>query len=172
MAVCYTFLFSIFYRAKTSSSAFQLESSVVSCLAKKWYIMSGLRVSLAQSTYEAINALQISTRALLMSCPLSGHLDKGSHYLAYLSTEELGLSEINSAEGTELPLEILKVNIMVKYFKSNYLHFYSIFHSLYKQCNYKYLHWWFPNYFSVDRLKFSEGLSGAFHSLCSYFLQL
>jgi hypothetical protein len=101
---------SIFYRAKTSSVAFHLESAVAPCLAKKWYVMSGLRVSLAQSTLEAINALQISTQTLVMSCPLSGQLDKRNHYLAFLSAQGLGIAEINTDEGTELPLGILKVN--------------------------------------------------------------
>jgi hypothetical protein len=103
-------LSSIFFRTKTSSLAFHTENAVVPCIAKKWYVMSGLRVSLAEATLEAINALQISTQTLVVSCPLSGQLDKGNHYLAFLSAEGLGIAEINTDEGAELPLGVLKVN--------------------------------------------------------------
>lgn len=103
---------STFYRAKTSSVAFCLESTTAPCLAKKWYVMSGLRVLIARSTLEAINTLQICTKTLVMSCPLSGQLDKSNHYLAFLGKEGLGIAEINTDEGTELPLGILKVNTM------------------------------------------------------------
>ncbi|KDR15859.1 vezatin-like isoform X3 [Zootermopsis nevadensis] len=101
-------LFRGFTLAKTSSVAFCLESTAAPCLAKKWYVMSGLRVLIARSTLEAINTLQICTKTLVMSCPLSGQLDKSNHYLAFLGKEGLGIAEINTDEGTELPLGILK----------------------------------------------------------------
>jgi len=74
--------------------------------------MSGLRVSIAQSALEAINVLQIATQTLVTSCPLSGQLDKRNHYSAFLSAEDLGIAGIDTAEGAELPLVLLKVNII------------------------------------------------------------
>lgn len=76
--------------------------------------MSGLRLSVAQSALQAINVMQDSVKALIMMCPLSGHLDKRNHYSAYLSVEELGIAEIDTTEDSELPLGILKVNIFVE----------------------------------------------------------
>jgi hypothetical protein len=75
--------------------------------------MSGLRLSVAQSALQAINVMQDSVKALVMMCPLSGHLDKRNHYLAYLSVEELGIAETDTAEDSELPLGMLKVNIFI-----------------------------------------------------------
>jgi hypothetical protein len=75
--------------------------------------MSGLRLSIAQSALQAINVMQDSVKALIMMCPLSGHLDKRNHYSAYLSVEELGIAEIDTTEDSELPLGMLKVNIFV-----------------------------------------------------------
>jgi len=75
--------------------------------------MSGLRMSIAQSTLQAINVMQDSVKALIMMCPLSGHLDKRSHYSAYLSVEELGIAEIDTTEDFELSLGMLKVNIFI-----------------------------------------------------------
>ena len=75
--------------------------------------MSGLRMSIAQSALQAINVMQDSVKALIMMCPLSGHLDKRNHYSAYLSVEELGIAEIDTAEDSELPLGMLKVNIFI-----------------------------------------------------------
>jgi hypothetical protein len=75
--------------------------------------MSGLRQSIAQSALQAINVMQDSIKALVMICPLSGHLDKRNHYLAYLSMEELGIAEIDTADDSELPLGMLKVNIII-----------------------------------------------------------
>jgi hypothetical protein len=101
-------LFRGFTLAKTSSSVLNFEHSVVPCLAKRWYVMSGLRMSIAQSALQAINVMQDSVKALIMMCPLSGHLDKKNHYLAYLSVEELGIAEIDTTEDFELPLGMLK----------------------------------------------------------------
>jgi hypothetical protein len=75
--------------------------------------MSGLRVSISHSALEAINVLQNATQTLVMLCPLSGQLDKRNHYSAYLSAGELGIEGLNTAETTEVPLEVLKVNIIV-----------------------------------------------------------
>jgi len=75
--------------------------------------MSGLRMSIAQSALRAINVMQDSVKALIMRCPLSGHLDKRNHYSAYLSVEELGIAEIDTTEDFELPLGMLKVNIFI-----------------------------------------------------------
>jgi hypothetical protein len=75
--------------------------------------MSGLRVSISHSALEAINVLQNATQTLVMMCPLSGQLDKRNHYLAYLSVEDMGIEGLDTAENTELPLEILKVNIII-----------------------------------------------------------
>jgi len=57
--------------------------------------------------------MQDAVKALIMMCPLSGHLDKRSHYSAYLSVEELGIAEIDTTEDSELPLGMLKVNIFI-----------------------------------------------------------
>jgi hypothetical protein len=75
--------------------------------------MSGLRGSISHSAFEAINVLQSATQTLVTLCPLSGQLDKRNHYSAYLSAEELGIEGLDTAENTELPLEILKVNIII-----------------------------------------------------------
>jgi hypothetical protein len=74
--------------------------------------MSGLRVSISRSAFEAINILQNATQTLVMMCPLSGQLDRRNHYAAYLTAEEIGIEGLDNAENTELPLEILKVNII------------------------------------------------------------
>lgn len=57
--------------------------------------------------------MQDAIKALVTMCPLSGHLDKRNHYSAYLSVEQLGIAEIDTAEDTELPLGMLKVNIFI-----------------------------------------------------------
>jgi len=57
--------------------------------------------------------MQDSVKALIMMCPLSGHLDKRNHYSAYLSVEELGTAEIDTTDDSELPLGMLKVNIFI-----------------------------------------------------------
>ncbi|XP_023714419.1 uncharacterized protein LOC111868200 isoform X2 [Cryptotermes secundus] len=101
-------LFRGFTLAKTSSSALRLESSLLPCLAERWYVMSGLRVSIFHSTFEAINVLQNATQTLVMMCPLSGQLDRRNHYAAYLTAEEMGIEGLDTAENTEFPLEILK----------------------------------------------------------------
>jgi hypothetical protein len=75
--------------------------------------MSGLRLSIAQSALQAIRVMQGAIKTLVMICPLSGHLDKRNHYSAYLSLEELGIAEIDTAEDSELPLGMLKVNIFI-----------------------------------------------------------
>lgn len=101
-------LFRGFTLTKAPSSALRVESSPIPCLTKRWYVMSGLRVSISHSAFKAINVLQNATQTLVMMCPLSGHLDKRNHYLAYLSAEDMGIEGPDTAENTELPLEILK----------------------------------------------------------------
>jgi len=90
--------------------------------------MSGLRLSIAQSALQAINIMQDSVKALIMMCPLSGHLDNRNHYSAYLSVEELGIAEIDTTEDSELPLGMLKVNIFIdEVIFISYFHF-TLYH--------------------------------------------
>ncbi|XP_069694622.1 vezatin [Periplaneta americana] len=109
-----------FTLAKATSSALPLENATLPCLTKRWYVMSGLRTSIAQSALEAVRVLQLGTQSLIVNCPLSGQLDNRNNYVAFCSLEELGI-QINVPDDVEYSLGNLKK------FHEIYLHLQSEF---------------------------------------------